>query len=214
MGNVYQPGLLQARPQFKVDPDTGDHYENVLWWKSASTTTPTAANLTAIANVFDGFWANVFANCANVNYTYLGSIWTDWSSNTGQQITTVGTFSPVTGDLTGGALPNQVAVLISYSTAQRYKGGHPRSYIPWVDKNAQSTSDPSQIRSTVKSAMDSELASLYPAMLASGVLGGQEAVSYRFRTNALKAEIVVINGYATQFTLATQRRRLRKVAHR
>lgn len=60
--------------------------------------------------------------------TYTGVTVTDLSSDTGF-VSEGGT--PTTGTRDGLNLPANVALLASYTIARRYRGGHPRQYLPW-----------------------------------------------------------------------------------
>lgn len=209
---ILQPRLLLVKPQYDVDPDTGDVYENILWFQSASAGTPTIANLTAMAAAFDTQWGVIWAYCGAGARHYNGSVWTDYSTNTGLTYTSVGTFTPTVGS--GGSLiPPNVAVLLSMSNGQRYRGGHFRTYFPWIGTSAISSSDPSLVATGVTSAMTTQFANLNTHTSGSGVLGGQTQVLYRNRHNASTAALFPISSFTVRSRFATQRRRLRKAPH-
>src|ERR1700758_1398804 len=105
---VLQPGLCQVRPQYTVDVDSGDHVENVLWFLSATTTTPTLTDLAGMAAAFDPAWAAMWNILGAGNKAYTGSVWTDYSSVFGLSSSSVGIFTPVSGVNGGGALPSNV----------------------------------------------------------------------------------------------------------
>ena len=213
MANVYKPGLLQVKPQYTPNPDAPDHPENILWFVSATTTTPTLANLVSISDVFDTNWANVWIQVGADPTYYLGSVITDWSSNTGLQYSSVGVFTPQNG--LGGTVPSppQVAALISYHVPVRYRGGHPRSYLPYVASEVLTNVQKDTINTSTTAAMASNLNTLITDMKASGVLGGQTMVAYLKKNNPTEANIQEFPTFTVQGLVATQRRRVRKAPH-
>jgi len=213
MPNVYKPALLQIRPQYDPNPDTADHPENVLWFVSGTVTTPTLANLQAIQNTFDGAFSQVTKQVMPTTKSYTGSTITDWSSALGKSWSSVGTFSPVAGLSGADAMPLNVAVLISLHLPIRYKGGHPRIYLPWISFSASAGADGNKVLGTVVTAVASNYTAYEASMLASGTLGGQATAAYLFRNDAVKANIQLVSSFTVQTTFASQRRRLRRAAH-
>jgi hypothetical protein len=209
---VLQPGLLQCRPQYTVDPDSGDHPENVLWFLSGSTSAPTLANLSAIAAVFDPAWANMWKTVGASNKNYTGSVWTDFSTVFGLSTSSVGTFTVVPG-LHGGCFPSNVSVLISMHILERWRGGHPRTYLPWISTGCQWASDADQVDPTILATCISAFSAINTATIGSGVLGGQSQRIYREKSNPATAHLMPINSFNISNRFATQRRRLRKAPH-
>jgi hypothetical protein len=206
------PQLLQCKPQYDVDPQTGNKPENILWFKSAASGTPSIANLTAIAAAFDPAWANVYKACGSTAYHYNGSIWTDFSNAFGLVYSSVGAFTPVAGAAGGVALPYNVAALLSLKTGEHYRGGHFRVYMPYLGANVIGTNS-SIMQPTYVNALGTAFSALNAATTASGVLGGQTQVCYRHRFTSGTARLDVITAFVAQTQLATQRRRLRKAPH-
>jgi hypothetical protein len=208
--NVYKPSLVQIRPQF-FDTDNSKLHEMVTWWQGTFGVGLNNVQLTAWQTAFD----NAMVNCVNAyaitGLHYFGSIITDWSSSTGLSQLDAGI------NLGGGtysvATPSQVCILQSLHIALRYKGGHGRMYWPMPGSNAAITDTPN---ATAVSNLTTEYAALVTAMLAlSGGNGGPaNQVVYRHRNNAaLAATNVVLNSTVQPNLYATQRRRIRKVAH-
>lgn len=213
MPNAYLPGLLQIRPQYTASPTDLDIPENILWFRSANVTTPTLANIQAIQAIFDGDWALIFAEYGAEGRYYSGSVVTDWSNDTGLAWSSVGTFTPQEGTA-AGVLPSQVAALVSWTIAQRWRGGHPRTYLPWVGNGAIQSADPNLLNTSIVSGMVTNITNLQNDMAGSGVLGGQSQVVFRFRDDPAKAALWEIAEFTVQSELATQRRRIRKVSRR
>lgn len=213
MPNIYQPGLLQVRPQYTYEADAANTPENVLWFESATHSTPSQANLVSIAGTFDTNWSGVFLQYAGEGAYYTGSIITDWSSDTGIQWTTVGTFEPEDG--TQGALvPPQVAALVSYQVPLRWRGGHFRTYLPYVGSSVVDGSLKDQLSPTCQTNLADNINDVITNMKDTGILGGQTFVCYKDKTNAEKAATYQISSFTVNPQLATQRRRIRKVTRK
>jgi hypothetical protein len=210
--NVYQPKLIQIRPQYSQSPADQDRVENILWLQSVDSGTPTLTNLQDIQDVFDGAWPTLWHAYGSEDRSYLGSIITDWSSDTGLQNDSVGTFSPTAGT-NGVPQPSQVCALISLSNGQRYRGGHFRLYLPYVGINAMNSDYKDELTASIVTSMTTAFNGVNEALQASTVLGGQNIVLYRFRNDESKAAVYPIADYTVNSIVATQRRRLRKVPH-
>lgn len=214
MTNVYRPGLLQIRPQYAMEPDAPDHPENVLWFLSNTHTTPGLSDLTSIGNRFDLEWRTLWEDFGATAMHYLGSITTDWSSNTGLQYSSVGIFDPDPGTQ-GTATPPQVAGLISLHVPFRYRGGHPRIYLPYLGVGAVGNSPfNDQLAPATITAIQTDFGNVITRMSSSGFLGGQIMVAYLHRTSPDLANPTPFSSFTVQPQLATQRRRIRKTAHR
>jgi hypothetical protein len=208
----YLARLLQIRPQYTRDPDTGNHPENVTWWVSGSSGVPTLANLISIAGTFDTAWSSVFTAYGG-DGQYLGSQVTDFSSSTGLTYSSVGTLTPVTGGH-GSDLPPNVAALISIYVGERYRGGHPRIYLPYVGQSSITGSTyKDKLDTAIQTAIATAFTNLQTAMSGSGVLGGQDFAVLRKRRVAGAAFTEPMVDFTAQALLASQRRRLRKAPH-
>jgi hypothetical protein len=214
MAKVIQnlPGLLSIKPQYDVDPDTGDKYENILWFLSVTTTTPTVANLQAIAAQFDAQWGPMFGNYGAAGKHYNGCLVTDWSTPFGLFYSSVGTLTPVAGTQ-GTPVPPNTSILLFMHNGERYRGGHFRVYLPWVGSGAITGAAYDTVSNAVQSILISNMGSVQTNMKGSGVLGGQSWVLYRHRYTSGEARVDQITTYGVRGILATQRRRLRKAPH-
>lgn len=211
--NVYQARLIEIRPQYTHDPDSGDNPENVLWMQSASAGTPTLANLTTIQNIFDAQWKTLFAAYGATTANYTGSVITDWSSNTGLSQSSVGVLTPEAG-ANGSPTPPQVSILISYVIQLRWRGGHFRTYLPYVGQSGLTNTNNDSISSGLASTIGTHYNSVNTNLGSSGVFGGQQLVMYKNKNNPATATVYPIAGFIVNTLLATQRRRLRVVPHR
>jgi len=209
----HQPGLLQIRTQYTVNPDTGNHAENVLWFTSDNTVFPTAVQLTEIQNVFDPAWGSMFLTYGATSQQYTGSVITDWSNPTGIVQSSVGHFTAVSGG-SGGLCTRNIALLVSLQTAEHYRGGRGRIYLPEVGTGCLAT-DPDQITGTIQTNVSSRFATVMSNMQNSSILGGQTLQVYRNRTGKTGTPTLrLVIGFLVQLFLASQRRRLRKAPHK
>lgn len=216
MPNNYQPRLVQIRPQY-VSEDR-DVAENVLWWIGTFTSALTNDQAAATLAVFDPLWGALFEAYGDGFNAYEGSIITDWSSDTGIEYTSVGVFTPVNGGF-GSVIGANTAALLSWSTALRFRGGHARSYLPYVGQDAiGSTTELDEGRVT---GMNTAIVNLINGMeeIPGGFGGGYFPVMYKYRNAPLvdppkpPVLVTITDGFANPI-LASQRRRLRKVSRR
>jgi len=214
MPNVYKPGLVQVRVKYDTEYDL-DSPENVLWVLSSTGQTPiSAGGIGDIQSAFDNYWAPMWASLGWSEASYIGSIVTDWTSATGEEQSSVGVMTPLNGSAGSAGMAAQAAALISYTQSIRYKGGHPRSYLPHLAQAIISGDAVIQnsYLETAETAFSSFLTQLGSIESAHG--GPYNLVSYRFRDDSVNAHTQAITGFIFQPILATQRRRLRKVSRR
>lgn len=216
MPNVYQPLAIQVRPQWIAGGDPLQRTpENVLWFKGETPASfpldPT--DLAAIAAVFDAAYADLWKHVGSQEEEYGGSIITDWSSSTGLEQSSVGVFTPVAGlgTVRHSAATSVLTSLLS-SIIPRYRGGHPRVYLPLIGSvmDSQYTFNGTDI-----AAVQSRWTTLNNNMegVSSAHGGGFHHVIYRHRNDPVNAAMYEVQGYHVQSEAATQRRRLRKAAH-
>lgn len=211
MANVYKPGLIQIKPQYSQEA-RGETPENVTWWAYENTSPLSHSELVTLAGIFDLDFSSAWRHIAPNTATYVGAIYTDWSSSSAQVLSTVGTWTPTTGTATGALAPAQVAVLLNASVPTRYRGGHPRIYLPHVAASVMTNDH--QIDPTVQSAVSEALFALNTDMATGFGSRFFFPAVYRFRSDAVKAQIVTIGPWTCVQEVATQRRRLRRVAHK
>jgi hypothetical protein len=213
MANVYKPGLIQVRPRYSVSDVSAHIPENVLWFQAGSVTTPSVANLQSIANTFDPLWGAVWSVQASSQNHYTGSVVTDWSSNTGLQYNSVGVFTPTIGADGSACQSAQVAILISYQIGVRYKGGHPRTYLPYVATAATQGSSGDEIAPAVITALQTNMNAMISGMKGTTTLNGLTQVIYRHRSSPTLAQAYQFATFTINPQTATQRRRVRRTAH-
>lgn len=211
MSTIYVPGLLQIKPQYSQEPDAPDHPENVTWWLNPGGAGPLSSSvLTAIAAAFDPKWGAVFTAYAGVNMHYYGCIITDYTSAAGLSYNSVGTYAGVVG--TQGTLqPPQVAALISGKVGIRYRGGHPRIYLPYVGGSSLTDEYMDSLSSTVVTNMTTAYTALNTTMNGLATPGGGLYQTMYSRKTGVCHQWT---GFVVNGLLATQRRRLRKPSRR
>lgn len=144
---------------------------------------------------------------------------TDLSTDLGGQGSYDNSGTPVPGTSTHGMLPLHTCFLLSKFVAYRYRGGHPRSYLPigtTNDLNDDGDWKGSSYAPWVTAwfqFVDAIMGGTYgPATVA------QEcAVSYKHAGEPRVTPLVMdipVDGYSGSEKLATQRRRVRKTARR
>ena len=208
---VPQPGLFLIKPQYNTG--TPLQHENIMWWQGPAGTGYTLAQLQAIQTAFDTQFQTVFAAYAGTGNKYLGCYVQDFSSSTGLSVAQTG--GPFSSASNGNPSPDQVAILISWKTVQRYKGGHGRWYLPGVGTSVMQGAD--SINAATQSAIQGHIQSLQNAMAAvpGSSAGPLNFVIYRHRNGRTGTpQTVVPTGFVVNALVATQRRRLRKAAHR
>lgn len=213
MPNNYLPQLIQIRPQYTPNQTTATTPQNVLWFRSNAPGTPSLANLQTIGTDFDTAWKAVFLAYAGQDASYLGSVVTDWSSNTGLVSSSVGSFVATPGTH-GESMAGSVAALVSYKVPMRWRGGHFRTYLPYVGLATQDSGDPNKITATFAAAIVTAINNTVSAMQSTSVLGGQTMMMYKQKQKSVTPELLPISTFGVGLLLASQRRRLRKVTRK
>jgi len=202
----YVPNVLKCEFEGTVGPFNFAIILHAGW----SGTTPTAAILNALATDIVAGWTTGMKPLLAAA-TILGSVvLTDLSSSTGAQgIDTVNQ----AGTGTGGSATGNACVLVTYPSSIRYRGGHPRTYLP--PPLTGILADDAHITTAGATAWATGwgdvLTTLYGSTSGGTTLAGQCAVSYRTggapRTDPLVMPIA--SGSASVKTqLASQRRRI------
>ena len=178
--------------------------------------TPSVAALTAFATTISGLWASDVKPYMPASTTLVSVVITDISSSTGNQGIFTGN---VAGSAAGAAAPSNAAVLINYPSSFRYRGGHPRTYMPppqitdFLNEYEISTGYVT-IVDTWMTAMQGEMNG---GTSGGTTLAGQCAVSYIYtptggapgtpRTTPLVMPIAP-GSYTVEQRIASQRRRI------
>lgn len=186
---------------------------------------PSIGDCVSIAtNVWNSWVAQYTPDCPA--QTSLSKVTvTDLASTMGAQGEYTNTDTPVPGTSTHGMLPISTAFLVSKFVARRYRGGHPRSYLPIGTTN--DLNDDGDWKNTSYPNWVTSWATLIENLILHGAFGstsiGQEcSVTYKSKNlNPTPPYDVVpphvdeipIDGYSGGPKLATQRRRVRRTGH-
>lgn len=182
---------------------------------------PNSSDLTTLATTISAAWNTNISPQQNTGVTLTGITLTDLASASGAQV--VSTVSRV-GSLAGTAMAAAVAMVVKFKIARRYRGGHPRFYLP-----GRVTADLASSTSWL-SASGSSLATAFAAFITAceaspptniGTMTHSN-VSYfsgftnktfpSGRTKAVPTARVTpavdaVTGYSTNLQVASQRRR-------
>ncbi len=122
---------------------------------------PTAADLNNLCAGVYGLWGPLTATWATPAVSLNGVAAQDLGSSTGAS----GIHTQVTiGARTGNPIPPANAVLVNYTVARRYRGGKPRSYLPFM--SGSDTTAAGRWGGSEITALSSALATLFTATLA------------------------------------------------
>lgn len=122
------PKVLQLA--FGVENNANSYTDINRLYVSYTGTAPSVGSLNAFATTALAAFATALAPSTGDDKTFASLEAVDLSSPTSAVATvTLGT----AGALTGAPLPADVAMVMSGTVARRYRGGHPRSYLPVGD---------------------------------------------------------------------------------
>lgn len=120
------PNVLKARLLWSVSSDVD---VSTTWYFAYSGTAPSNSDCTSLANTIYTAIA-AFGEDWDVDTTLTGVEVIDLSSVSGG----VGVHAGSTGGNLNAPLSAATCVLVNYQIARRYRGGRPRSYLPWGDQ--------------------------------------------------------------------------------
>jgi hypothetical protein len=188
----------------------GSHNFAIILHSQYSGTVPTAAQLNTLAGDINTAWGASYKAEVSSAVVMNSVVITDLSSATGAQ----GVNSTAqTGTNAGGQIVGNSAVLCNYPSSIRYRGGHPRSYLPGPPDGSLAT--PSTIttgyQTALTTAWNAVLAPLFGTSIGTFTTAGQCAVSY---VTALAPRVTPLvmpisqNAITIEINLASQRRRI------
>ena len=197
----------------------GRPFINVLHWTYGGTPPPNSVCAT-FAQEFWTQWTSHLTAHQPAQTSLFSVEVTDLSSDvSGGAIYTNGD-TPVPGTSIHGMLPGSTAFLVSKFVARRFRGGHPRSYLPIG--TTDDLNDDGDWKAASRDSMLAAYGSLVNGMVgaASGgtTLGEECAVSYTskivnpvppYRRAVPLVMDIPVDGYSAGLMLATQRDRVR-----
>lgn len=207
---------LEARMPFIPVPNTvkaelsgtinGVNWAHILHY-GYSGGPPTSGQLTSGAQTLMAQWEGSLSILMSVDVTTLRAVLTDLNSSTGGQAEYLAN-SP--GSNAGHVPSNSVTVLVSKSINRRYRGGHPRAYLPLGYEAVVAT--PTSWQATFVA----EVATAYATFIQKTANGGMwagvgpEVCVHRYLDNVLLATPTtdVVESYTAEAVFASQRRRI------
>lgn len=187
---------------------------NIHYFQFTPAETPDATELSALADQFLGFWGNRFKlfmhNSAEYDTCTLTAV-------DGTETQGVSTAAAIPGTGADSRLQASLSACISWKIGAAYRGGHPRSYLSFLDSGIVSAADPVNLLDPAVAAnlavhADGYLTDVNTIML-SGSIAQAGTVSY-FRGNVLRPVPVFfpyLTGSRVNTRFASQRRRLGKL---
>lgn len=126
--------VLRARLFFTI---AGKEEQGVRTFWRWTGTAPSATALATLAHkLYTALVTAGIAGAMHESRNFTGVQLEDLTSTTGA----TGSFNGTTpGTLTGGGLPNEVCFVCSYEIPRRYRGGHPRTYLPFGEEEKLTT---------------------------------------------------------------------------
>jgi hypothetical protein len=103
-------------------------YVNVFWAHNGNASVPSPTDLTTFVTAFYNAYCNRFKALINANSLITAASILYWDGSGG--LTGSQHIQNTACTRTGALLPASTACCISWATQQRYRGGHPRTYLP------------------------------------------------------------------------------------
>jgi hypothetical protein len=219
MAQILVPGVAQAtfNGLYLAQP-----WAVVTHWKyDGQTQDWTAANIQTLATELKNGWANNLATF-HVSQVVLQNVQTVDLGNsapvTGQELNGVSGTHPSTG-----GLPSSTCFVVSDRIGARYRGGHPRQYLPIgtpSDTNSESTWSPTFVSNATAGwvGLVNHVRSVLPPVNGSQLSQVSIAYTYTYENVPTKNKYVkvrtglknvyVVQSYIGRSLIGTQRRRL------
>lgn len=137
---------------------------------------PSSANLNSLCTSVRNAWTTDLQSFYNATGGLLRVVMTDLSSDSGAQGTDL---TAVSGTRSGNDLPNATAVLFNHVIARRYRGGKPRSYIPFLTTSDLTTGVwTTSVANSLQAAFTSFIAAVIGASAGSTTIEAHVNVSF------------------------------------
>lgn len=188
------------------------HWLNI-YYVNYSGSAPSAANITGYLNTIDTYISAAYGNEMSVDNEVTEYEGTDLASSTGATAAkVVSHFGVRTGDFQ----PANVAMVCSFEINRRYRGGHPRKYLPWGTSGTMATGSTIDWDSGFVFDCEAKMTAMIAGI--TGITEGSTTwnqvvnVSYR-NAGAVRVTPVVdvVTSTVIRTRICSQRRRLGKV---
>jgi len=219
MAFIPVPGVAQTVIKGQVG---GSNWALVWHWQlGQSQGAWPQAQLQVLADVLSNSWKTHFQTEMNANTTFSVLDAVDLTNTT--PATAVGSTASFAGTSTFGILPASACMLISFLINARYKGGHPRTYLPIGGENNMATQDEwaPVYASSIESKFATMVGDVVSALPGSGAGAAQhvapryvyqlvnDSVHHKYiRQRMSLLAVPVIQSYTGKVKIATQRRRI------
>jgi hypothetical protein len=183
--------------------------ENILHFKYTGGP-PVAADCVTLSGAFATAFSSDLKSLLSSSYALEQVTTLDLNSDTGAEGSYI---EAVTGTRSGSLLPANCTVVVSHQIARRYRGGHPRNYLPFLVQG--DLANPQQWApspaSAVASGWNAFIAGCLTATAGSTVVSQYGSVSY-YLDKALRTTPAwdPILGTGAKVRVGSQRRRLGK----
>jgi len=117
------PKVVRLDHLFNSPPNGNIFTRNYVQYSGALSVADANTWSASLAAAFGARWKAHMSSAV----TYLGLTMTDLNSNTGPQ---VGAPRSDAGSVVNAIVSNATCVVVEWETARRFRGGHPRSYMP------------------------------------------------------------------------------------
>jgi hypothetical protein len=184
-----------------------------LYYVHYSGGAPSSGDLSAYLTHVDGAISGAYEQEMSVDNEITGYEITDLTSDTGNTYSTTASHF---GTRSGDFVPSNVAMVCSFEINRRYRGGHPRKYLPWGTAGTYATGSTNQWDSgfvaDCQTYMEGMVAGLVGVTEGSTTFDQLVNVSYR-TAHAVRADAVVdpVVAVVIRSRICTQRRRLGKI---
>ena len=199
------PGVVRTAVEGTI---AGSPFANIFHWLMDTTSGITNAQATTIANSVYSHYATMISGLMGTDIIATACFATDLTSSSGGVGSAAG--SSAGGNLPGG-IPASTSVLVKHIISRRYRGGHPRTYLPPMshvslldEKNWSGSST-----ANMQSAWDTFVSGVLGTSVSGNTIDAHVNVSYH-SGHALRPTPVIdnISGSVVEQPYATQRRRL------
>jgi hypothetical protein len=214
------PSVLKVFLEGKVDNTGLEKWGNVIHFEYSGTP-PSNATCAAIASAMSAQWQGAIASLCPSPTSLTQVTVTDLSSPTAGAGESLGVVFGSRGD---DSIPANAAVLISYPSVLRYKGGHPRTYL-YVLGNAD-LQGATEWNSAARTEVETKWRGFLTGCLATGSSGTvvSQFVSVRYKgkflpnsgaphfyLNTPLVNVIPISSATAQLEMSSQRRRIGRV---
>lgn len=195
------PGVAQAVITQHMQ---GHKIQNILHFYHGSTSPWSSGDVQTLANTLFTNWANTWKNQHASNVTYDGVAVVDLTNSTPFSAQSTG--SSVTAIGTGNVSPS-LCLMVQFLIAKRYRGGHPRCYLPGFESGALVAGEDNWIGAATLAATTG-FATIVNAIVAA-LPGVTHCVpTYTYTTSVSpdgKKIIRTKNAYVAQYTVSAYR---------